>query len=508
MEGNWTIWLPTRPQVDTIAAILLLHVFGKEKFPGIEKGRVEIQGILPTADFENLLTQHILALDIGGGPLDHHGKNKCTTELVAEYLGVATDPSLQQLLQWTRRDDKEGKGTLSKDALDRAFGMAGLISALNKANPKDPQKVVDAALPLLEAHLESAREHYVVLPKDVERKLECGECEAFEARQGNRILKGMYVVSDKSSMPTYLRSERGGTYDVVVQKTEQSGHVSVLTKQARSVNLSGAAALIRLREGELRGLELGSDASVLGAPGRHADVPMWYVDPATNSLLNGGVHSAMTEPTRIPWEEMKKIVKAGLEISAEIAPASASSKKSSYYLSINIPRDTASDILSSLSASDAIKIHGPDNLHVTLHYFGEKTADEAAEIARQAETALKEVAPFSIVLSDSQLAFGSPEGYTNTEAWYLSMDGHEGAEQVQALRASVLPTVGVEVKPKELHITLAAKRNVKDSVSAGAVRTLRAFEHVVPVQEVVLMESFYDGRKKAYRAYRTFALSQ
>ncbi len=468
MEGNWTIWLPTRPQVDTIAAILLLHVFGKEKFPGIEKGRVEIQGILPTADFENLLTQHILALDIGGGPLDHHGKNKCTTELVAEYLGVATDPSLQQLLQWTRRDDKEGKGTLSKDALDRAFGMAGLISALNKANPKDPQKVVDAALPLLEAHLESAREHYVVLPKDVERKLECGECEAFEARQGNRILKGMYVVSDKSSMPTYLRSERGGTYDVVVQKTEQSGHVSVLTKQARSVNLSGAAALIRLREGELRGLELGSDASVLGAPGRHADVPMWYVDPATNSLLNGGVHSAMTEPTRIPWEEMKKIVKAGLEISAEIAPASASSKKSSYYLSINIPRDTASDILSSLSASDAIKIHGPDNLHVTLHYFGEKTADEAAEIARQAETALKEVAPFSIVLSDSQLAFGSPEGYTNTEAWYLSMDGHEGAEQVQALRASVLPTVGVEVKPKELHITLAAKRNVKDSVSAGA----------------------------------------
>src|SRR5581483_7085216 len=113
------------------------------------------------------------------GPLDHHFKNLCTSELTAKYLGIENDPSLKQLLAWSRRDDKEGKGTLSRDPLDRAFGLAGLISALNKANPKNPQKVVDAVMPLLEAHYQSAREHHIELPKEVEEKKSSGLYKTF-----------------------------------------------------------------------------------------------------------------------------------------------------------------------------------------------------------------------------------------------------------------------------------------------------------------------------------------
>jgi hypothetical protein len=41
------IILPTRPQTDTIVAIFLLKKFGKEKYPGIEKAKIEILNNLP-----------------------------------------------------------------------------------------------------------------------------------------------------------------------------------------------------------------------------------------------------------------------------------------------------------------------------------------------------------------------------------------------------------------------------------------------------------------------------
>ncbi|HEX8591364.1 MAG TPA: hypothetical protein VF696_01260, partial [Candidatus Paceibacterota bacterium] len=67
------IVLPTRPQPDTIVAILLLQEYGKERFPGIETARTVIQNALPPEEtFESLLTKGMLPLDVGGGPFDHH----------------------------------------------------------------------------------------------------------------------------------------------------------------------------------------------------------------------------------------------------------------------------------------------------------------------------------------------------------------------------------------------------------------------------------------------------
>src|SRR3989344_4683341 len=95
----YSIWIPTRPQPDTVVAIFLLKTFGEKKFPGIGNATVEIHPTLaPEESFDSLLPRGILALDIGGGQLDHHGKDKCTTELTAEYLGIVKDPSLVQLL--------------------------------------------------------------------------------------------------------------------------------------------------------------------------------------------------------------------------------------------------------------------------------------------------------------------------------------------------------------------------------------------------------------------------
>jgi hypothetical protein len=167
---------------------------------------------------------------------------------------------------------------------------------------------------MLEAHWQSAYEHHVELPRDVEAKRTAGQYREHSVRQGDKHLKMVCVVSDKPSMPTYLRSERGGRADVVLQKAESTNHLCLLTRQDRGVDLSQVMGLIRLREAELMEVELQDDAEYLGRIGRIDEVPHWYFDPATNSLLNGGAHSPGVAPSNIDWEEISRIVLAGLEM--------------------------------------------------------------------------------------------------------------------------------------------------------------------------------------------------
>lgn len=311
MEKSLVIVLPTRPQPDTLVAIFLLKTFGADKFSGVTTASVEIRPLLLNTSLENHISEGVLPIDVGGGPFDHHGTDACASELVARYLGVEKSPELGKLLAYAKRDDLEGKGTISKDPLDRAFGLSGLIASLNKQYPKNPQKVVDTVLPLLEAHYYGAREHLVDLPEDVKRKKQVGEYEEYTVHQGGKTLKVAFVTSEKPSMPTYLRSFQGPRADVVVQKTEQGNRICVITRQERNVNLSMVAALIRLREAELRHVSLSESQEYLSSNGKVDELPQWYVDPATNSILNVGESS---DDTLIPWGEMKKIVLRGLEL--------------------------------------------------------------------------------------------------------------------------------------------------------------------------------------------------
>lgn len=318
MKSGLSIVLPTRPQPDTIVAIFLLKTFGRDRFPGIETASITVEALLPKKSFETHLAEGLLPIDVAGGPLDHHGTGKCATELVAELLQISEDPSLGKLIAYAKRDDAEGKGTLSADPLDRAFGLSGLISSLNKQYPKDAQKIVETVLPLVEAHYVASREHHVELPADVKRKKATKEYTETTVKQGKKSLKVSFVVSDKPSMPTYLRSWNGARADVVVQKAEKGTRVCVITRQDRNVNLSMVAALIRLREAEIRGIEISDDQIHLSSNGKVPELPFWYVDPATNSILNVG-EAGTNDDTLIPWNEVDRIVLKGLELAPERA---------------------------------------------------------------------------------------------------------------------------------------------------------------------------------------------
>lgn len=306
------IIIPSSLHPDTILGIFLLRRFGNAKYFGVENAEIEIRQVLPENETNiSLKEKGIICLDVGGGEFDHHAKEgKILSELIAEDLGILDDPAILKLLLYAQRDDKYGIGTISIDQIDRAFGLSGLISSLNKT-VGNTEKILQIIFPLLEAHYLEERKRTSELPKEFEEYLAQGKGEVFNFTQGSKKLKVVVLESDNVSMAGWLKSSIGIKADVVCQR-KSSGHTNILTKQFKRVDLRWLVAYVRNEELQLRGRTLAYSMYDLMKPGNISDIPEWYYDRATNSLLNGGVNPKGVEPTIIPLERIKIIIKNAL----------------------------------------------------------------------------------------------------------------------------------------------------------------------------------------------------
>lgn len=308
-----TILLPARPQPDTIVAIFLLKTFGQEQYPGIENAKITIRPTPPEGETESsLFSKGILPMDIMGGKFDHHKQGGTASQLIAKNLGIERSPALAKLLAYAERDDKYGKGTISQDLLDKAFGLSGLIASLNKTMPDNPQGVVDTILPILHGHYVEEHKRTVELPQEYKDKLKSGEAESIDIKHKGKNIRIVFLIAQSPSMAGWLRSSIGVKADVVVQKIDTE-HVNIMTRPLKKVDLRWTAALLREQEAAKRGIQLQYKASELTKPGRIQEIPYWYYDRATNSILNGGTNPGDTEATAIPFQEIKNIVIQGLE---------------------------------------------------------------------------------------------------------------------------------------------------------------------------------------------------
>lgn len=313
MENTYNkIILPTRPQPDTIVGIFLLKTFGKEKYPGIENAKIEIFADLPQGktekDFEK---EGVLLIDIWKGKFDHHAQGGTASQLIAQDLEISDSPALAKLLAYAERDDKYGMGTISQDTLDRAFGLSGLAAALNKSIPQSPNEVIDYIIPLLVAHYLEEKKRTEDLPREYKQKLADGQVEEVEIKHKGKKIRVVAIESNDPSMAGWLRSSAGARADVVIQKMD-SGYVNLMTLQFKKIDLRMAAALLRKEEASLRSRRINLSTNDLMKPGRISEVPEWYYDRATNSLLNGGINPRGVEPTIINLERMEELVLQGL----------------------------------------------------------------------------------------------------------------------------------------------------------------------------------------------------
>jgi hypothetical protein len=311
MVNYQKIIIPVRPHPDVIAGIFLLKSFGNEQYPGISNAKIEIMQELPAGENgASLEAKGILALDIGGGKFDHHNGNENLSQLIAKDLGINEDPSIAKLLAYAQRDDKYGLGTISQDPLDKAFGLSGLIACLNRAI-EDHEKVIEVVFPLLAAHCLEEGKRTKELPREFEKNLQDKKAEVFEITQEKKNLKVVMLESDNASMAGWLKSSIGVKADVVCQ-IKSSGHVNIMTRPLKKVDLRQLAILLRNEEAKTKGITLNYPLAELTKPGKLAEVPEWYYDNATNSILNGSVNPKGIAPTGIPLEKIKVLVREGL----------------------------------------------------------------------------------------------------------------------------------------------------------------------------------------------------
>lgn len=308
------IIIPSRIQVDTSIAIFLLQKFGKDKFLGIEDSVIHIEPVLEAPKTEEeFLNEGIFLLDVGGGSFDHHNKDTqdTTSSMVAKDLGIENDKSISKFLTLADRDDTSGKGIISTDMIDKSFGLPGLIVSLNRQFNNEPNKVYGAIAPLLEAHYQDELNTIEGLPKEIEERKGENDFFGFKVLYRGRSINVCMTTSDDSTMPGYLKSKRGGEFDVVAL-WRKSGHLNIITKQFQKLDLRSLVVLIRKSEAMLNEIIL-DDMDHLSSPQRINEVPNWYYDIATNSLQNGGIiPTKNTPPTKISKQSMVEILKLGI----------------------------------------------------------------------------------------------------------------------------------------------------------------------------------------------------
>lgn len=305
-------------QADTAVAYYILTNFGEALFPGIKQADVVFWTALPEGKTaEQVEADGCLAVDLGG-MFDHHKANEkagkrddCVSGLIARYLGVENDVTLKKMLAWAKRDDLQGKGTMSTDTLDRAFGLSGVIMNANREYASDPKRALDLIVQILDLHAKEERRRQVELPQELDSLEKAGKVDWFNLRQGSADLKAAYIQTDNIAMAGFLRAAK--KMDLIIQQ-RTSGHANVITQQIRSIDLRPLAAVLRMAEADKKGLRLKIDEDLLMAAGRMEGVDEWYYDDAANSIQNGGINPGDIQPTRLSRPELIALVKDAIPL--------------------------------------------------------------------------------------------------------------------------------------------------------------------------------------------------
>jgi 2'-5' RNA ligase len=159
------------------------------------------------------------------------------------------------------------------------------------------------------------------------------------------------------------------------------------------------------------------------------------------------------------------------------------------------------------AAGDSVKWVEPENLHVTLKFFGDVAGEEIHSLARAVEEVCREHDPFEIALAGVG-AF--PHLDRPRTLWIGVGQGADGmvalAESLEARFVALgYPAEGRRFHP---HLTLGRLRGQPQAI-AGRLRRIRdaQFGHVL-VDRLVLMSSTLDRRGPTYTPLATMCLGE
>lgn len=305
-----TIITHSQPHIDEIAAIWLLRKFGENDFPGISTAKVifwdigdkVLDGRSP-AEYES---EGALLVGVGGGRFDEHPiansgrkQGECAATLVAKALRIEGEPSLEKILKFIATSDLKGVG--------HPFDLGYIVKLLHQQYPNDPEKVIEWAMMGLEAKYQEQLRFWSSTRQEFERIAEVEEI----VGPGGRVLKMASFVSDNEQMNKFARSIHGGQAAIIIQQ-QSSGNVQIYTNRHFRLTLYDIAQMIRLAEQQAKGKVTTREWKKLAAEGKVEGVEEWFFHHAGQMLLNGSLTAKDVPPTRLSLEQIKEIVRIGI----------------------------------------------------------------------------------------------------------------------------------------------------------------------------------------------------
>ena len=151
--------------------------------------------------------------------------------------------------------------------------------------------------------------------------------------------------------------------------------------------------------------------------------------------MNGGPNPKGIAPTAISLERIKEILKEALPQKTQERKTSLKSQDNQYFLEIRLPVEIAKKIKEMLSGLPAgIKMHFPENYHITLIYFG-AIGGELLKTIEAVKNILKNFKSFEIVIDGKKFKSGKVPGYP-TKAFYFEIKD-KGGEILKKIRTDL-----------------------------------------------------------------------
>lgn len=300
-----------RPHLDELAAIWALREFGRQRYPGVDRAKIEFYTRKEHRDERGeaeWLGAGYLFVGVGGGRFDDHPHdrfpNDCALTLVAKDLGIAEDPGLKSIIRAVLQEDRHGSGG--------DLHLASVIKARHRAVPLD-ETVQDVARSLGALYLKQ-RSFYAA--GEIVRQSSPREV---RHQQTGRTLVLVVAESDNEDISAAARWKEGAHAALVVHRHHPtSGDLAGTTYISANTqmgirNLSWLVQELRMAEQEAKGEVLVRDVDRLIADGELPEVEEWYHHKDAAQIYNGSLTSPHTPRTRLSLETIARICMQFLE---------------------------------------------------------------------------------------------------------------------------------------------------------------------------------------------------
>jgi hypothetical protein len=306
-----TIITHKRPHLDEILAILLLIMFGEKFFPGISKAKFEFwdagNKTIDGRPWQEWQDEGFILVGVGGGRFDEHPthnndrkEGECAATLVAKALRIHNEPWLDKLLKYTTTvDTKGGNNPLS---------IENLIRLGNKQwFDQNPVASMEWALQSVRIYLDDQIKFFTETKKEFDT-----HADVLTGFHDGRKITIVAIDSHDTDVAAYARSPFGVEADVVIQ-TGSTGNIFISSQKRSKINLDEVIKLLRNKEMALNDFRGKLDAIALVKEGHAPGSEVWYYHKPAGIILNGGPSAPTTPATKIPFETVVALVRAGLD---------------------------------------------------------------------------------------------------------------------------------------------------------------------------------------------------